>query len=392
MKQEDVMSNLHRQEDSGIMTIPVNPNNQILNSVRAVGETSKSDLKTLVATLLGALRTSRRGVSVSVMECCISAILLASESALAQVPPGCVPSPNATQFADVTGDGKADAIAINTNGITVRPSNGTDFLPKETWSSVPYYGGIGTYFADVTGDGKADAIVVNTNGIVVRPSDGNEFLPNEVWSSYPYYGSLGTYFADVTGDGKADAIVVNPSGIVVRPSDGHEFLPNQIWSSNPYYGSMGTYFADVTGDGKSDAIVVNNTGITVRRSDGHEFLANELWLGTQGGYLPSAGCWTDFSDVNGDGRADAVFICSWGVEVSLSTGNLFLPPVAYTSNPYYGSVGTYFADLTGDGRADAIVVNTNNIVARLSSGSAFGPNQFWTTNPYYGNVFPTCLQ
>jgi hypothetical protein len=392
MKQEDVMSNLHK--NSGIMTIPANLNNQILNSVLAVGETSKSDLKTFVATLLGALRTSRRRVSVSIMGCCISALLLASESALAQVPPGCVPSPNATQFADVTGDGKADAIAINTNGITVRPSNGTDFLAKETWSSVPYYGGIGTYFADVTGDGKADAIVVNTNGIVVRPSDGNEFLPNEVWSSYPYYGSLGTYFADVTGDGKADAIVVNTNGITVRPSDGHEFLPNETWTYNPYYGDLVTYFADVTGDGKADAIRVNGTGITVRRSDGREFLSDETWLATirLKFYPPLDGCSTYFADVNGDGRADAVFVCKSSVWVSLSTGTAFLIPVPYTLNPYYGSIGTYFADLTGNGRADAIVVNTNNVVARLSSGSAFGPNQLWTTNPYYGNAFPTCLQ
>jgi hypothetical protein len=86
------------------------------------------------------------------------------------------------------------------------------------WSSVPYYGQRATFFADVTGDGKADAIVVNKTAIVVRPSTGSSFGPNEVWSAVPYYGQRGTFFDDVTGDAKADAIVVNNDGTVVRRS------------------------------------------------------------------------------------------------------------------------------------------------------------------------------
>ena len=31
-------------------------------------------------------------------------------------------------------------------------------MSSELWTEVPYYGTRGTYFADVTGDGKADAI------------------------------------------------------------------------------------------------------------------------------------------------------------------------------------------------------------------------------------------
>ncbi|MEH2234957.1 FG-GAP repeat domain-containing protein, partial [Nostoc sp.] len=85
----------------------------------------------------------------------------------------------------------------------------TKFAQNESWTQNPYYGSLGTYFADVTGDGKADAIVVNNDKVTVRRSNGFSFNPNESWTENPYYGSLGTYFADVTGDGKADAIVVN---------------------------------------------------------------------------------------------------------------------------------------------------------------------------------------
>ena len=105
-----------------------------------------------------------------------------------QIPTGCFASPLATQFADVTGDGKADAIVINTTGITVRRSDGTKFLANESWTTNPYYGVIGTYFSDVTGDGKVDVIVVNTDKVTVRRSDGTKFLSNESWTTNPYYG------------------------------------------------------------------------------------------------------------------------------------------------------------------------------------------------------------
>ena len=163
------------------------------------------------------------------------------------------------------------------DGTTVTPSAsinttpGSRFAPNETWTDNPYYGSRGTFFADVTGDGKVDAIVVNDDGVTVRPanSNGSGFNPNETWTDNPYYGSRGTFFADVTGDGKADAIVVNLTGVTVRPasSNGSGFNPNETWTSNPYFGSKGTFFADVTGDDKADAIVVNDDGITVRYSE-----------------------------------------------------------------------------------------------------------------------------
>jgi hypothetical protein len=54
--------------------------------------------------------------------------------------------------------------------VTVRRSNGSSFLPNEDWTSGPYLGSRGIQFADVTGDGRADAIVVNDNRVTVRRS------------------------------------------------------------------------------------------------------------------------------------------------------------------------------------------------------------------------------
>jgi hypothetical protein len=61
---------------------------------------------------------------------------------------------------------------VNSEGITVRRSTGSVFSGNEAWTSDPYYGehAPGGAFADVTGDGRADAIVVNNTGITVRRS------------------------------------------------------------------------------------------------------------------------------------------------------------------------------------------------------------------------------
>jgi hypothetical protein len=45
-----------------------------------------------------------------------------------------------------------------------------EFGLNESWTQNPYYGTRGTFFADVTGDGKTDAIVVNNDKVTVRRS------------------------------------------------------------------------------------------------------------------------------------------------------------------------------------------------------------------------------
>ncbi|MDS1347671.1 peptidoglycan DD-metalloendopeptidase family protein [Planktothrix agardhii] len=104
---------------------------------------------------------------------------------------------------------------------------------------------------DATGDGKGDAIVVNNDGVYVRRSNGSQFLPNEKWTEIGYLGSKAAGFGDVTGDGKADAIVSNNDGVYVRRSNGSKFLPNEKWTDIGYWGSKGTWFGDVALTGTS---------------------------------------------------------------------------------------------------------------------------------------------
>ncbi|MBD2484093.1 Calx-beta domain-containing protein [Planktothrix sp. FACHB-1365] len=137
---------------------------------------------------------------------------------------------------------------------------------------------------------------------------------------------------------------------------------------------------DVDGDGRDDAIVSIDSGIVVRRSDGTKFLPNELW--TDIGYWGTKG--TGFADVTGDGKADAIASNDNGVFIRRSDGSKFLPNELWTDVGYWGTKGTWFADVTGDGKADAIAANDNGVFIRRSDGSKFLPNELWTDIGYWG--------
>jgi hypothetical protein len=284
-------------------------------------------------------------------------------------------------FADVTGEGRDDALIINPDGIYVRSSSGASFPAATTrnWTNAAFWGQKGTFFADVTGDQRADAIVVNDYGITIRRSDGMKFLPNEDWTTEPYYGDGGTVFADVTGDGKADAVAINNHAVIVRRSDGSKFLANESWIPEAFYGRRGTFLADVTGDRKADIIAVNDNGIAIRRSDGTKFLPIEAW--TTGPYFGNRGIF--FADVTGDGKADAVALNSDSITVRRSDGMKFTVNEGWTTGGYYGERGTFFARVSG-GRSAAVVVNDSGVYVRASDGAKFvEPAINWTNGAYY---------
>jgi hypothetical protein len=279
---------------------------------------------------------------------------------------------------DSTSNARLDLVLAGADRIDVQSSTGSTFGSIGRWIDGPFLGQYGRFFADVTGDGLADAIVSNDFGVTVRRSDGTKFLPNDPnWNDGPFTGKYGLFFADVTGGSprRADAIVSNDFGITVRRSDGTKFLPNETWTTEAFTGTHGLFFADVNGDGKDDAIVSNDFGVTVRRSDGTKFLPNDPnWI--DGPFLGTYGLF--FADVTGDGKADAIVSNDFGVTVRRSDGTKFLPnDPNWIDGPFLGKYGTFFADITGDGKADAIVVNDTGITVRRSTGTSFGSEESW---------------
>ena len=68
----------------------------------------------------------------------------------------------------MTGDGIADFIAQDNDGIYVMPSTGVGFQIHEKWSSGVCHKAC--HFADLTGDRIADFIAEDNNGIFVMRS------------------------------------------------------------------------------------------------------------------------------------------------------------------------------------------------------------------------------
>lgn len=150
------------------------------------------------------------------------------------------------QYADVNGDGKADLIfqTLN-NGFWVSLSNGSGFDSAALWEQ---HGGefdenVGStvQYADITGDKKADLILQGYNEFWLSPSDGSRFQPR---SKLDYSQEImpGRYadtlnylpgrvkYADVNGDEKADLVVEAGDGrILVSLSNGSTLNPLSLW-------------------------------------------------------------------------------------------------------------------------------------------------------------------
>src|ERR671910_549015 len=86
------------------------------------------------------------------------------------------------------------------------------------------------------------------------------------------------------------------------------------------------------------------------------FMAPEMWL--QHG--PSTPDQIQYADVNGDGKADALYfdtLRSGGVWVSLSTGSGFLAPEMWLQHGASTPDQIQYVDVNGDGKADALYLD-----------------------------------
>jgi len=288
-------------------------------------------------------------------------------------------------FADVNGDGLADAVTYGliaqTWAMYVALGKGDGTFHPAIYSSLGYGFGASGYqqgFADVNGDGLADAVTYGLIGqtwamyVALSKGDGT-FYPT-VYSSLGYgFGASGYQlgFADVNGDGLADAVTYGLIGqtwamyVALGKGDG-TFHP-AIYSSLGYgFGASGYQqtFADVNGDGLADAVtygLINQTwAIYVALSKGDGTFHSATYY-SPGGGLGASGYKLGMLDVNGDGLADAVIYGlinqSWVVYVVLSKGDgTFGAVAASPPGSGFGASGYQqgFADVNGDGLSDAL--------------------------------------
>ena len=245
-------------------------------------------------------------------------------------------------FADVNGDGKDDAVGFGLDGVYVALSNGNGFAPNATrWTTAfDYLHGWrvskhARMFADVNGDGKADAVGFGVDGVYVALSNGSGFEsePNRWttafsedsgWPALEYPRML----ADVDGDGDADAVGFGSDGVYVALSNGKRFSTHITRWSTAFSYSDGwrvsdhpRMFADMDGDGMDDAIGFGFDGVYVARSTGNGFESDPIRWTTSFDYNHG---WRVsahprmVADVNGDNNADSAGFGLDGVYITLS--------------------------------------------------------------------------
>jgi hypothetical protein len=311
-------------------------------------------------------------------------------------------------FADVSGDGKADALVVRADGVYVRTANtaNTGFNTEANWApNGPRYGDKGTFLADVSGDAKADLVLINDTGIIVRRANtagSPSFTAGNKYTGGPFWGTLETHVADVTGDCLADVIAINDNETYVRDAvpappfvEAGSFGPG--WTLGPSrVGGFGhTVFANVShsGAGKgcwADAIYIDADGVWVATSDGTTLSTAVKWINGGPSIRPIGYAMRAVlvDDVTQDGLADIVEVGNDEIYVWRSLGNAFSDPPEVWNSQGIGQVadrGVFLADVTNDLRADLILVGPDRIRVAKSNGSAFPSYSFWTSSPYYGS-------
>jgi FG-GAP-like repeat len=158
----------------------------------------------------------------------------------------------------LNGDGRADLVAVNYSGTSGTGSTwvmtakaGGGFNNPALWSNQPFFGnGPGLFLADVTGDGRADLVAVNYAGStgstwVMAANPGGGFGAPTLWSNQPFSGSYAMFIGDIDGDGRADLVALNynsssnTGSTWVMTSTGGAFGTLAAWSSQPFAGTRG---------------------------------------------------------------------------------------------------------------------------------------------------------
>ncbi|MFH9424631.1 FG-GAP-like repeat-containing protein [Streptomyces sp. NPDC017529] len=233
---------------------------------------------------------------------------------------------------DATGDGKADLLALEKDGtITLAEGTGNGFANYHNVTK-----GFGAYldddrlkYADVTGDGKADLLALEKDGtITLAEGTGNGFTNYHTISKGfgEYVNDSRLQFADVTGDGKADLLALEKDGtITLAEGTGNGFAKYHTITKGfgAYLKDNRLKFADVTGDGKADLLALEKDGtITLGRGFGNGFTDYHTISKGFGGYVNDDRL--QYADVTGDGKADLLALEKDGtITLAEGTGDGF---------------------------------------------------------------------
>lgn len=282
---------------------------------------------------------------------------------------------NQIAFADFTNDNKADYFTQTSDGIQLSASQS---------SGLAYVTGDGTRFADLNGDGLDDYIWMDIHGAITLylnggwDSSGKQiWLPQGVIATGVGSPRSEIHLADLDGDGLADYLVVDPKsgavtlwkngGSAANQANGWLWLPQGKIASGIGAGA-GVRFADIDGDGRDDYLWLDGNGAVTAYINGGPSASQPggwLWL-PQGVIATGVGAArqdVQFADINGDGKADYLWVGRIDGTVNLwynggpgSDKWIWYPAGEVATGTGSNGQSVMFADTTGSGRDDYLVV------------------------------------
>ncbi|SCL55141.1 Lysophospholipase L1 [Micromonospora yangpuensis] len=284
------------------------------------------------------------------------------------------------RFADVNGDGKEDYLLVDSAGRAAAALNDQYGRPQAwDWQGVVGQNpdtSTSNGMVDLTGDGRADWIAVRSDGTVAawinRQSQGGGY-------GWDYAGRITTgvtpgrervRFADVDGDGKDDYLVLDDNGATrawinkYAPSSGFGWDYAGVIAPGAGAPKEQVRFADLDGDRKDDYVVLDGDGALKvwlnRRTTGYGW----DYAGRIGPGLHTARDEIHLADLNGDFRADYLLVDSagrvWAWLNHYRDGRFgwWFDGLVASGVGASGSQ-VRFADLNGDRRADYLVESPN---------------------------------
>jgi hypothetical protein len=284
-------------------------------------------------------------------------------------------------WADTTGDETSDGVAIDLGYVAVARSTPSSLNAATIWLYESYRGELDSLLGDLDGDGMADLVRLDPIGVSARLSTGSGFGQSKLWIDASFDTYTRVALANVDGLPGDDLVSVFLGGVRVWRSNGTAFESSSVLATVPEtFGDA--WFSDVTGDGRADAVFAVGDDLVVLRSTLEGFEEPATWLMGQGAEAPG---WF-FADISGDGVADALAIDAAGVRLFLSDTEKFNSVGPLTVEPALGERDTSVADVNGDGKADVITHHHESILAFLSTGTDFAPAALWYNGLYFGGI------
>ncbi|MFI9388965.1 FG-GAP-like repeat-containing protein [Kutzneria sp. NPDC052558] len=185
-------------------------------------------------------------------------------------------APDTVRLADLDGDGRKEFISIQPNGDIIAWYNALGFADMP-WGGQSKKIGAGftdpsrVFFADLSGDGKAEIIALQPDGTLTAWYNALGFA-DMPWGPSKTIGTgfsdpARIRFADLSGDGRAEIMSIQSDGTITAWYNalGFETMP---WGPAKTVGTGFTdpsrvLFADLSGDGKAEIASVQPDGTII---------------------------------------------------------------------------------------------------------------------------------